>query len=151
MSVFQVILISYLHYSSELSTGSVQVTTYMHSLCGNTLFCFQVKFYYFEARLIFDTASIEDPLPQYTIDNSILSTGFKKAIRDDYSYINRVYLGSKLKTHLDYEDWKYDGVFVRLRHYQDTYIYRHSRHAACSNVKFSQLFNLLKIQFINND
>ena len=85
----------------------------------------------------------------YHINDDIFSREFKNAISKDIQHINNVYLGSKLENHSDFIEWEMDGKFKQLIDCQDTYVYVHSSHANCSNVKCSQLMELWQIECCN--
>ena len=63
--------------------------------------------------------------------------------------INNQYLGAKTEaSKKDFKKWMVDGRFLPLDSQPHKYIYHHSRHANCSSVKFSQLYDLWCIKRI---
>ena len=64
--------------------------------------------------------------------------------------MNNQYLGAKTEaSKKDFKKWMVDGRFLPLDSQPHKYIYHHSRHANCSSVKFSQLYDLWCIKRIN--
>lgn len=105
---------------------------------SNTLFCFQVTFYYFGASLIYDSTSVEDVEVSYNINDDIFHNQlkiFRSTILADTECLNKSCVGAK-KDQSDFVEFEMGGIFWDIM--PNTYVYLHNTHARFSSVKYSQ-------------
>ena len=87
---------------------------------SNTLFCFQVTFYYFGARHIHDTvfvsADVDDASSSYCINDEIFYSQlsqFRTAISEDIACLNGAEVGTKVVD--NFVEWETNGNFQRIK------------------------------------